>query len=422
MGYNGMAWTTLSILLYICFQFDLTRARALTRSDIAVPSPETTGPCALMVIPRGYKCEEYEVVTTQDGYILSMQRIPQGRGGGINGSGGDGKRRQPVLLQHGVLMDGITWLLNSPQQSLAFVLADHGFDVWIANTRGTRWSRRHVSLDPSSTAYWAWSWDELVTNDLPATFDFVYSKTGQKLHYVGHSMGTLTALASFSEGKLVDKLQSAALLSPIAYLTHMTTPIGILCAKAFIGEIITNWLGIAEFNPQGCANFTHLEGVTNLLKTLCLDPNVDCYDLMRAFTGNNCCLNASTVELFLKYEPQPTSTKTMVHLAQTFRDGVLTKYDYGRGEANIEYYGQSTPPIYNMSNIPKSLPLFLSYGGQDSLSDVRDVELLLDDLKFHEGDKLTVQFVKDYAHADFVMGVSAKQIVYNAVIAFFDRQ
>ncbi|OAY76708.1 Triacylglycerol lipase 2, partial [Ananas comosus] len=220
-------------------------------------------------------------------------------------------------------------------------------------------------------AYWAWSWDELVTNDLPATFDFVYSKTGQKLHYVGHSMGTLTALASFSEGKLVDKLQ---------------------------------------------------KDVTNLLKTLCLDPNVDCYDLMRAFTGNNCCLNASTVELFLKYEPQPTSTKTMVHLAQTFRDGVLTKYDYGRGEANIEYYGQSTPPIYNMSNIPKSLPLFLSYGGQDSLSDVRDVELLLDDLKFHEGDKLTVQFVKDYAHADFVMGVSAKRIVYDAVIAFFDRQ
>lgn len=44
--------------------------------------------------------------------------------------------------------DGITWLLLPPDQSLAFLLADNGFDVWIANTRGTRYSRGHVSLSP----------------------------------------------------------------------------------------------------------------------------------------------------------------------------------------------------------------------------------------------------------------------------------
>jgi lysosomal acid lipase/cholesteryl ester hydrolase len=49
--------------------------------------------------------------------------------------------------------------------------------------------------------------------------------------------GTLVALASFSEGKLMDKLKSAALLSPVAYLTHMQTALGILCAKAFVGEV-----------------------------------------------------------------------------------------------------------------------------------------------------------------------------------------
>jgi hypothetical protein len=36
--------------------------------------------------------------------------------------------------------------------------------------------------------YWAWSWDELVMHDLPSNVDFVYSKTGRKLHYVGHSL------------------------------------------------------------------------------------------------------------------------------------------------------------------------------------------------------------------------------------------
>lgn len=48
------------------------------------------------------------------------------------------------------MQDGVTWLLNSPEQDLPLILADNGFDVWIANSRGTRFSRRHISLDPSS--------------------------------------------------------------------------------------------------------------------------------------------------------------------------------------------------------------------------------------------------------------------------------
>lgn len=37
-------------------------------------------------------------------------------------------------------------------------------------------------------AYWAWSWDELVEYELPAIVGFVHSQTGQKMHYVGHSL------------------------------------------------------------------------------------------------------------------------------------------------------------------------------------------------------------------------------------------
>ncbi|XP_058103289.1 triacylglycerol lipase 2-like isoform X2 [Magnolia sinica] len=359
------------VFIATCFLgliFEPGRAHGSTKSDLfmshgsdlpVAQTPPLVGICESFVAVHGYPCKEFKV-KTQDGYVLTLHRIPEGR---VKGSG---KIRQPVLLQHGILM-----------------------------------------------AFWAWSWDELVEHDLPALFDFVHSQTGQKLDYVGHSLGTLMALASLSQGKLVDQLKSAALLSPIAYLSHMTTSIGQIAARSFIGEI-TIWFGLAEFNPIG-------EAVATFLKALCAYPGIDCYDLMSSFTGKNCCLNVSTIDLFLQYEPQSTSTKNLVHLAQTVRDGIIAKFDYGNSETNMKYYGQSKPPIYNMSSIPNDLPLFLSYGGQDALSDVRDVELLLDNLKFHDGDKLTVQYIKDFAHADFVMGGSAKKIVYDALIAFFNR-
>lgn len=362
------------------------------------------GMCASTVAAHGYKCQEFEV-KTDDGYILSVQRIPQGR------EGGGGQIRQPVLLQHGVLVDGATWLLNPPEQSLAMILADNEFDVWVSNIRGTRYSRRHVTLDAKYSEYWNWSWDELIGHELPAIINFIFKQTGQKIHYVGHSMGTLMALASFSEGREVDKVKSAALLSPIAYLSHMTTALGDVAARAFVGEI-TKIFGLAEFNPKGGP-------VNKLLKFFCAQPGVDCYDLMTAITGKNCCLNSSTVEIFLNDEPQPTSTKNMVHLAQTVRDGVLSKYDYGRSDYNLAYYGETRPPQYNLGNIPRDLPLFLSYGGKDALSDSKDVETLLDYLKFHDVDKLHVQYIKNYAHADFIMATNANDLVYNQIISFF---
>jgi lysosomal acid lipase/cholesteryl ester hydrolase len=149
-----------------------------------------------------------------------------------------------------------------------------------------------------------------VVNDMPAIVDYVCSHTGQKPHYVGHSMGTLVALAAFSEGRMVDKLKSAALLSPVAYLSHITTPIGVVLAKAFAGELISDLLGIAEFNPAS-------PQVSNLVRTFCRKPGMNCYDLLTSFTGKNYCLNNSAADIFLKYEPQPTSTKTLIHLAQS---------------------------------------------------------------------------------------------------------
>ncbi|KAL7185876.1 hypothetical protein ACSBR2_027770 [Camellia fascicularis] len=405
-----MAKSLTSIVLLILFCGSAFGSRTklfTTKVDDGTLAVADVGICKLMVETHDYVCEEHKV-TTRDGYILSMQRIPVGRSGETQG------RRTPVLLQHGLVMDGITWLLSPPDQSLALILADNGFDVWISSTRGTNFSRGHLSLSPDDPAYWDWSWDELVAYDLPATFQYVHDQTGQKLHYVGHSLGTLIALASFSKGQLINMLRSAALLSPIAYVDQVTSPLARTAADNFIAEALY-WLGLHEFNPRG-------DAVIALLKAICNKPGVDCTNLLTSFTGQNCCLNSSIVEVFLEYEPQPTSTKNMVHVAQMIRSGNITMYDYDDEGENMKHYGQPSPPVYDMTSIPNDLPLFLSYGGQDALSDVNDVKHLLGSLKDHNGDKIVVQYVQNYAHADYVMAVNAKQVVYDPLMAFFRLQ
>ncbi|KAG9147357.1 hypothetical protein Leryth_021429 [Lithospermum erythrorhizon] len=145
------------------------------------------GLCALMVQTQ---------VTTKDGYILSMQRIPQGRASNVKTQ----NNGLPVLLQHGLSSDAGTWLSPPTNEALGFVLADAGYDVWLSNSRATNYSTAHTSLSPSDS-------------------------------------GTLMALAAFSQGNVFNMLRSAALLSPIAYLGQIRSGLAKAAADAFIASI-----------------------------------------------------------------------------------------------------------------------------------------------------------------------------------------
>ncbi|KAJ1260020.1 hypothetical protein BS78_10G200100 [Paspalum vaginatum] len=367
--------------------------------------------CKARVAAYGYPCEEYHV-TTDDGYILSLKRIPYGLSDAGNSTG---DTRTPVLLFHGLLVDGFCWVLSNPKQSLGFILADGGYDVWIANCRGTKSSRRHISLSPEDPAFWDWTWDELAAYDLPAVLRFVYNKTGgKKVHYVGHSLGTLIILAAFSENKLVDIVRSAVLLCPIAYLNRMRSRLILLAAHIFLAEKL-HMLGYHEFNPIGRA-------AQEVLGEVCTDPEVDCYDMFSAVAGPDCCLNSSTACIFLQHGPQSSSMKNMIHMSQLVRKQVVRRYDYGKEKENMKHYGQPQPPVYNLSSIPRHIPLFLTHGGQDFLGDVPDTRHLLRTLvRQHDSDDIEVMYMPDYAHGDFIMGFNAPQLIYKPMVEFFKR-
>ena len=75
---------------------------------------------AELVVEKGYPLETYEVVT-EDGYILTVYRIPHGKQRHTQ------KGNKPVVyLQHGITLASNSFAILNANESMAFILADAG--------------------------------------------------------------------------------------------------------------------------------------------------------------------------------------------------------------------------------------------------------------------------------------------------------
>ena len=96
-----------------------------------------------IVNEAGFKYEEY-YVTTLDGYIISLWRIPDYLDESLNTAK---KPKPPVLFLPGMMAASYNWVDNWPEKAPAFIAAQAGYDVWLGNPRGTDPSRGHTKLD-----------------------------------------------------------------------------------------------------------------------------------------------------------------------------------------------------------------------------------------------------------------------------------
>ena len=297
---------------------------------------------------RGYTVETH-YATTPDGYILTMFRIPFAKGNEV-------ANKRPVLLQHGLLDSSYTWInnyedqvsslygtsrLTTPHphtyphshsrhhprpnphshprpclQSLGYVLADAGYDVWFGNNRGNRYGRNHTTLDPDSAAdapaFWDFSWDEMASLDAPTLINYVLNCTGAaSTAWVGHSEGTTQMWAAASIAGAEDdafvqealsKLDLFVALAPAAFVSGMKSPFLVKLAESDLVERMLED-GHYEFLPFG--------PVDTAASQLCHLVEHACDLTLMAMCGPSRNINASRIQVYVSETPAGTSTVNM---------------------------------------------------------------------------------------------------------------
>ena len=357
---------------------------------------------------KGYPCEEHKVITN-DGYILGVFRIPHGRNSSIPG--------RPVLLQHGLLDAAVTWVMNFPDQSLGYILADAGYDVWLGNMRGNYYSRAHVKYNPDhDVQFWDFSWDDMARDDLPSMISYILNVTQQTtIGYIGHSQGTMIAFAEL--GNLSSPIRKHVsfygALAPVAHLGHIRSPIRYLSSTSKELELYWHLLfGRNEFLPSSY--------IIKWLGTFaCGEVILDkllCENILFILCGpEKKNMNISRLPVYISHEPDGTSVKNMIHFAQGVQSNIFRAYDYGSAQKNQLHYNQTTPPEYDLTRV--HVPIAIFWSGEDWLADPIDVNYLLDNLP----NLVFKKYIPDYNHLDFVWALTANQLIYAELLTIMQK-
>ncbi|KAK1191714.1 LIPM Lipase, partial [Pygoscelis papua] len=344
---------------------------------------------------HGYRSEDHHVLM-DDGYFLTVNRIP--------GS------RLPVLLQHGLVLDGSNWVSHFPNSSLGFILMDTGYNVWIGNSRGNSWSQWHLNLSVDQEEFWDFSFHEMAMYDLPAMVGFILRQTRQeKLFYDLCSLlwvffSGFIAFSSMTE--LAENIKLFFVVGP-AYTLHMGK--GPVLSLFYLPGAIIKVIFGRKGALLGWEQRAALARVCScwLLGRVCAD---------RLFLGggfNEKNLNMSRIDVYLSRYPDSTSLKNMLHWRQLYQTGEFKYYDYGSD--NMLHYNQTTPPFYELENM--KTPLAAWYGGRDWISAPEDVNITLPRIT----NVAYKKYIPEFVHFDFLWGMQAYEQVYKEILELMEK-
>ncbi|XP_075144721.1 lipase 3-like [Haematobia irritans] len=354
---------------------------------------------------HGYPAEVH-MVETEDNYVIGMFRIPYS-----HKLQNQDVKKPAILLQHGLTSCSDAWILSGPNDALAFLLADAGYDVWMGNARGNTYSRNNTRLSTNHPYFWRFSWHEVGVLDIATMIDHILVTTGESaIHYVGHSQGTTVFFVLMSERpEYNEKIKTGHLLAPVAFMGHMKTPWA-KYTRRFISRPnrLTRILDTTEV--------MHLTFYSELHSVFCTHhPVLEflCQNLMYLVnderdTGH---MNKTVSAHLSETHPAGASTTQVLHYMQEYETGRFSQYDHGL-EQNRKKYNRDTPPDYDVTRITSTL--FFYYSDADTLADVQDVEYLASLLPNHP---TMTHFPGDLMeHGEFNWHIQVKELINTPII------
>ncbi|GAO50359.1 alpha/beta-hydrolase [Saitoella complicata NRRL Y-17804] len=353
--------------------------------------------CALF----GYEAEEH-VVPTRDGFMLGLHRLPRKKEESLDdvppGRQADKGHRKPVVyLHHGLMMNSEIWVApNEEHRSLPFALVQMGYDVWLGNNRGNKYSKKHTSLNSSQKAFWDFSIDEFAMFDIPDSIRYILDTTGApSLAYIGFSQGTAQAFAMLSiNPQLNEKVNLFVGLAPAMSPAGLHNPIVDALMKSSPG-ILFSFFGHKSLLPS-----------TMFWQMLIYPPIfvriIDaCTGLLFGWTNNNSSFAQKVVSYNHLYSF--TSVKALVHWFQIIRSQKFQMYD---DDSSLSL--SLTSQFYRVARFPTKnihTPIALIYGGSDSLV---DINAMLRELPRHT----VAHEIPKYEHLDLIWADDVDELVF----------
>ncbi|KAL8702329.1 MAG: hypothetical protein Q9224_000031 [Gallowayella concinna] len=351
----------------------------------------------------GYYAEEH-VVQTGDGYLLGLHRLGWRKGEeGLRVNAGEESIRKPVVyMHHGLLMNSEVWVcLTEKERCLPFMLVDKGYDVWLGNNRGNKYSKKSIRSSPTSYAFWDFSMDQFAFHDIPDSIDYILATTSQpSLSYVGFSQGTAQAFATLSiHPTLNDKIDVFIALAPAM------SPAGL---RHKVVDALIKASPDVLFLAFGRRSI--LSSATMWQAILYPPIFVRLIDMSLAFLFNWGSKNISAHQKLAAYPHlySFTSTKSVVHWFQIIRNKSFQMYDddvqapLSLG-ASERYYKVAKFPTRNIKT-----PIVLVYGGSDSLV---DINVMLRELPKHT----VANEIPHFEHLDFLWADHVETLVHPQV-------
>jgi lysosomal acid lipase/cholesteryl ester hydrolase len=342
---------------------------------------------------KAFHVEQHRV-RTDDGIELIMQRIVKKSCSPSGPKEQDEEtspppsplltRKHVVFMQHGLLETSGIFVLGT--YSIAFQLAELGFDVWLGNNRTNHYGQSAFC----KSEHFQFTLDELIKYDFPAMIDYVIQHTQcQKLSFVGQSQGAGQCFAAmYMKPSLRDRFHTCVLLSPAIFLQKMPTQWLIWLLMKIPGH----WFGNEEFIPlislfqryMPKILVAHFGGLMMKAMGFIEKP---------AFTGSS---SDDVYKVFANIPSGCTSVNNLLHWFNMMRDGGC-----------IRPYNPNPKEVYRIEDMLKewrdlgpSTRIHVFLGTKDCVVDVHRTKKCFEQF----ADFCSVYIYEGYGHTDFIWG------------------